>query len=228
VNVLTHVLLYFCSHLHVRTLERDQDPKSEGSGAMLFHTLKAMLLIIPQSTCYNVLKERLVSTSRFRQSTIACTSINTVPENMNKVTRDPGAETKLYVTRIQKVRSLHCAAAWEAIRAESLEVPRRSREEVLEEGAGRREWLGYASKEEEKAAQLKFQEEKKQQQGEFTIEEVGNTYHDLDSASTETLKMKPYSPNDLPPPAPIAPAAQAKKPKEDVRWKGYWANSDVV
>jgi hypothetical protein len=100
---------------------------------MLFQTLKALLLIIPQSTCYNVLKERLVSTSRFRQSTIACTSINTVPENMNKMSRDPGAETKLYVMRILKVRSLHCTAAWEAIRAESLEVPTRNREEVLEE-----------------------------------------------------------------------------------------------
>jgi hypothetical protein len=209
-------------------LERDQEPKSEGSGAMLFQTLKALLLIIPQSTCYNVLKERLVSTSRFRQSTIACTSINAVPENTNKVSRDPGAETKLYVARILKVRSLHCVAAWETIRAESLEVPTRNQEEVLEEGAGRRKWLGYASKEEEKAAQLKFQEEKKQHQGEFSIEEVGNAYHDLDSASNETPKMKPYNPNDLPPSTPIAPAAQAKKPKEDVRWKGYWANSDVV
>jgi hypothetical protein len=209
-------------------LQRDQDPKSEGSGAMLFQTLKALLLIIPQSTCYNVLKERLVSTSRFRQSTIACTAINFVPENTNKVSRDPGAETKLYVARILKVRTLHCAAAWEAIRAESLEIPTRSREEVLEEGAGRREWLGYASKEEEKAAQLKFQEEKKQHQGEFSIEEVGNAYHDLDSASDGTPKMKPYTPNDAPPLAPRSPAAQPKKPKEDVRWKGYWANSDVV
>lgn len=209
-------------------LERDQDPKSEGSGAMLFQALKALLLIIPQSTCYNVLKERLVSTSRFRQSTIACTAIITVPKNTNKASRDPDAETKLYVTRILKVRSLHCAAAWETIRAESLESPTRSPEEVAEEGAGRREWLGYASKEEEKLAQLKFQEEKKQHRGEFSIEEVGNTYHDLDSASNETPKMKPYSPNDAPPLAPRSPAAQPKKPKEDVRWKGYWANSDVV
>jgi hypothetical protein len=208
-------------------LERDQDPKSEGSGAMLFQALKALLLIIPQSTCYNVLKERLVSTSRFRQSTIACTSINIVPGNgTNKVpSRDPVAETKLYVTRIMKVRSLHCAAAWETIRAESLESPTRSPpEQVVDEGAGRREWLGYASKEEEKAAQLKFQEDKKQQQGEFSIEEVGNTYQELDSASNGTPKMKPYSPNDPPPSAPREPATQAKKPKEDVRWKGYWAN----
>jgi hypothetical protein len=217
----------YCSHLHVRMLERDKDPKSEGSGAMLFQALKSLLLIIPQSTCYNVLKERLVSTSRFRQSTIACTAINVVPVNStNKLSsRDPGAETKLYVTRIMKVRSLHCAAAWETIRAESLESPTRSPpEQVLEEGADRREWLGYASKEEEKLAQLKFQQEKKQQQGEFSIEEVGNAYHDLDSASNGTPKMKPYSENDAPPLSPREPAAQAKKPKEDVRWKGYWAN----
>lgn len=215
----------FCSHLHVRMLELDKDPKSEGSGAMLFQALKSLLLILPQSTCYNVLKDRLVSTSRFRQSTIAYTSINTFSANTNKVSRDPGAETKLYVTRIEKVRSLHCTAAWQTIRAESLEIPTRSPEQVLDEGAGRRKWLGYATKEEDKLAQQKFQEEKKRQQGEFAIEEVGNTYHDLvDSVST----APPNSPTDAPSPNPRSPAAHAKTPKEDVRWKGYWENTDGV
>lgn len=35
---------------------------------MLFKALKALLMMLPQSTCYHVLKDRLVSVSRFRQS----------------------------------------------------------------------------------------------------------------------------------------------------------------
>jgi hypothetical protein len=49
-------------------LEVDVDPDEEGSGTMLFKALKALLMMLPQSTCYHILKDRLVSVSRFRQS----------------------------------------------------------------------------------------------------------------------------------------------------------------
>lgn len=58
-------------HLHVRMLEVDVDPDDEGSGSMLFKALKALLMMLPQSTCYHILKDRLVSVSRFRQSSFA-------------------------------------------------------------------------------------------------------------------------------------------------------------
>uniref|UniRef100_A0A7R9WMY5 BSD domain-containing protein n=1 Tax=Craspedostauros australis TaxID=1486917 RepID=A0A7R9WMY5_9STRA len=39
---------------------------------MLFLTLKSLLMILPQSACFHILKDRLVSASRFRQS-VLCT-----------------------------------------------------------------------------------------------------------------------------------------------------------
>lgn len=37
---------------------------------MLFKSLKSLLLLLPQSTCYFILRDRLVSVSRFRQTTV--------------------------------------------------------------------------------------------------------------------------------------------------------------
>jgi hypothetical protein len=44
---------------------------------MLFKALKALLMMLPQSTCYHVLKDRLVSVSRFRQSSFAASARRT-------------------------------------------------------------------------------------------------------------------------------------------------------
>lgn len=92
-------------HLHVRMLE-DNDRTDEGSGFMLFKLLKSLLMILPQSTCYRILRDRLTSVARFRQ---------TVPI----VKRVDAGDTESFVNRILTVRHLHCRVTWEAIRADS-------------------------------------------------------------------------------------------------------------
>lgn len=99
--------------LHIRMLERDTDIKAEGSGTMLFRTLKSLLMIIPNSTCYNVLRDRLNSVAKFRQSTITVQRLQP-PKNLS-------GERDIYVVRVLQVRALHCQAEWQTIRAESLE-----------------------------------------------------------------------------------------------------------
>jgi Vacuolar protein 14 C-terminal Fig4p binding len=100
--------------LHIRMLEKDTDVKAEGSGTMLFRTLKSLLMIIPKSTCYTVLRDRLNSVSKFRQSTITVERFK--PPKSILVDRD------IYVARVLQVRAMHCEAEWQVIRAMSLET----------------------------------------------------------------------------------------------------------
>ena len=184
-------------HLHVRMLEIDTDPLAEGSGTMLFQTLKEILMIIPQSACYNVLSDRLVSTSRFRQSVIS-----------NKSAKDDrrlGKWTEVFVSRVAKVRKMHCNIVWENIRAESLETNQagsdsnrrdRQADELKHElGANRREWLGYASKEEEMAAQNKYQEDKRTRD-KVQIEEIHEGYEDLAGVKGGTSAIQLFNDDD--------------------------------
>ena len=190
------VLISLCSHLHVRMLVRDADPISEGSGTMLFQLLKSVLMILPQSTCYNILKDRLTSISRFRQSSGSL---------LRRRDRQPTAlsnETKQLVDRIEAVRFLHCSAIWQNIRADSLELPKLEPEAVHDEGADRRGWLGYSSKEDETEVRRKYKEEKNRRQtSSISIEEVTNDYQDLKVVGEN-----------------------AEKPEQDVQWKKYWAD----
>lgn len=112
------VSIIYNSHLHVRMLESDKEPLAEGSGTMLFQVLKSLLMIVPQSTCYNLLRNRLTSTSRFRQSVI---SLKADDSNVWL-----SKETEQLVNRVLDIRQMHCSALWETIRAESLEtaIPR--------------------------------------------------------------------------------------------------------
>lgn len=186
-------------------LENDPIPLEEGSGTMLFQTLKALLMLIPQSTCYNVLRDRLVSTSRFRQSVIGTPLSDDVDEHL-------GYETVIFVDRVLEIRALHCEAMWKTIRAESLEtVNAESKidfindnvQEVHEEGEHRREWLGYNSKEEERIAQARFREEKRRrQQAGVSIEEIG--HYETITADGEAKSLLPN-----------------KEP--DGTWKEYWS-----
>lgn len=193
-------------HLHVRMLECDKYPVAEGSGTMLFRTLKSLLMLIPQSTCYNVLRDRLVSTSRFRQSVIAVRS----SDDGTILSRD----TEMFVNRVIEVRALHCNAMWETIRADSLEstLAETKQEDMSghEEGAGRREWLGYSSKEEERVAQARYREEKRRHQNGFAIEEVrNNEYNNFESMPEEGAEAKNLFPNS----------------ETDESWKDYWAQA---
>jgi hypothetical protein len=200
------VLLYH-SHLHVRMLENDKDPLVEGSGTMLFQTLKSLLMLIPQSTCYNLLRDRLVSTSRFRQSVIAVLA-NDEGNGLSK-------ETEMFVNRVLDVRAMHCEALWETIRAESLEslkADTKLEEEDVpqEEGADKREWLGYGTKEEERVAQARFREEKRRRQAGVVIEEDRTSYNDLESMATEGEGQNLH-PNK----------------EEDESWKDYWTQNNT-
>ena len=130
-------------HLHLRMLECEDDPYSEGSGAMLFRTLKSILMLLPQSSSYMILKERLLSVARFRQSAVALSGSAT------NIAR--GSMTDVLVKRVARIRKLHCDAKWRNIRAESLEEPCRliSDDQKLSAAQQRREWLGYADEDEE-------------------------------------------------------------------------------
>jgi hypothetical protein len=180
-------------HLHVRMLETDTDPVAEGSGTMLFLTLKRTLMLIPQSASYNVLRDRLVSISRFRQSVIA--------NNSRDDEQNLSTETEVFVSRILEIRRMHCTALWETIRAESLEnitmttawrkTETKEEYEALarEPGSDRRNWLGYTSKEEERAAKLKYQEERRKIQGTgISIEEINGSYNDFSSLPSDGVR----------------------------------------
>lgn len=180
----SHHYLNVFSHLHVRMLESDKQPLAEGSGTMLFRTLKSLLMLLPQSTCYDILQNRLVSTSRFRQSVLA-----------GKVQDDGSSHsdlTQIFVSRVVEVRDLHCRAMWETVRIDSLETPYKAKisetkedarsSPIREEGQDRREWLGFASKEEHDQAQARYQDEKKkQQQSGLSIEEIKEGYNTFES-----------------------------------------------
>lgn len=187
-------------------LEEDRDPMAEGSGTMLFQTLRSLLMCIPQSTCYTVLRDRLVSISRFRQSK--------VHSRLDDHKIQP--QTEMFVNRVLDVRALHCDALWETIRAESIEEngfyesKTDTQEETKEAGADRREWLGYSSKEEEIETQAKLRDEKmRRQEAGLTIEEVNHSYNDFESMKTDA-EVKDLLPND----------------DEDESWKQQWAGDD--
>ena len=189
----------------MRMLECDPNPTAEGSGTMLFQTLKYLLMLIPQSTCYNILRDRLISTSRFRQTVIPPARID-LGISLSK-------ETEAFVSRILDVRELHCDAMWQTIRADSLEsahVPTDPPGRGEEGTSERHEWLGYSSKTEEETSRAKFQEDKRRLQSGFSIEEIRPGYNDFESMVTDG-DVKNYLPNG----------------DENESWKDYWAQSET-
>jgi hypothetical protein len=193
-------------------LERDMKPNDEGSGVMLFQLLKSLLMILPQSTCYRILRDRLVSVSRFRQSTMVLKSAKPVKDTKLK---NLGADTKSYISRVQYVRRQNCSATWQKIRRESLEVPKRILEVVVDEGADRRMWLGYASNEEQEDSVKQLQHEKYEKQSNgFSVEEVNNNYQDLETITDDSTKLKSLVPNGT--------------SNVEEQWKQFWSISDPL
>ena len=187
-------------------LDSDKELLAEGSGTMLFQVLKSLLMILPQSTCYNLLRSRLTSTSRFRQSVVAL--------NANNTNVWLSKETEIFVNRVLDVRQMHCAALWETIRVESLETglseaqkEEEKKQEYHEDGRDRRTWLGYGSKEEERIAQARFREEKRRRQASgVTIEEINTNYNDLNAVNTGGIQTNDFLPN----------------PEDNESWKDFW------
>ena len=222
-------------HLHVRMLETDEDPLAERSGTMLFQVLKSLLMLIPQSACYNVLRDRLVSTSRFRQSVIANNSHDD-EQNLSK-------ETEIFVSRVLTVRRMHCRTVWKTIRAESLEtIPANGRTHEStkrpnrEEGVDRREWLGYATVEEEEKSKAKYKEERQGSRGinGVTIEEVVDTYNEFPAFPNDAIaelvlneELVAAAVEQAEPDSSAKPIEEIKETEEkDEEWKAFWSKSE--
>ena len=203
-------------HLHLRMLECDNDPKTEGSGGMLFRTLKILLMMLPQSTCYKILRDRLMTVSRFRQTALAAGRQNDEEE--------PSEEPLLeFAQRVMEVRTIHCNARWEAIRSESLETADRDDHSVIvDEGADRREWLGYANKEEESTAKERYREENRRSRIDFSIEEVHTDYHELHAIGSPPNKKSSES-EDTTKRIPPNPEQLGEHYERDDHWKGFWS-----
>jgi len=107
-------------HLHLRLLQQDivsSNAKSkEGCSVMLFRVLKSMLMVLPLSTSYKILRKRLLTVAKFRSATSHPLSSITLDSSSVKTNN-----TELFVSRLQSVRNMHCAARWRKIRSESLE-----------------------------------------------------------------------------------------------------------
>ncbi|CAB9503730.1 Protein VAC14 homolog [Seminavis robusta] len=235
-------------HLHVRMLEGSEDPFAEASGAMLFKALKFLSMIVPQSTCYNVLKDRLISISRFRQSTAmaipASAVVQGAAESAKIASTRVNEQTEAFVARILNVRAIHCDAMWQTIRSESLETQAPTEPgPVHDEGESRRQWLGYASKEEQQKAEERYKREKltRQEGSGLTIEQLGG-YEDLgggdrpDQDDPEADDKEEKRDNPLPlgkrgkgkqslklplPKEGEEPTATTSDAQEEA-WKAYW------
>jgi hypothetical protein len=205
-------------HFHLRMLEADADPSVEGSGAMLFRALKLLLMIVPQSSCYRILRDWLVTASRFRQSALVRSPFvppapkPSLEEGQEEGEEKPEEEKEdkwLFGARVLEVRKLHCDVCWETIRSESLETPSIANVQH-DDGSQKRKWLGFASKEEELASQKKFAEEKRQLSSGFKIEEITDKkYHQIeDMATHEVQKYQVAPPNN--------------EGGEEGEWKDYW------
>ena len=137
--------------LHLSMLECNENPALEGSGAMLYRVLKSLLMLLPQSTSYNILQQRLLSVARFRQCAVHLHGMSYVEIR--------GTSAEVFVHRILEVRQLHCNARWRSIRSESLEPFSVTDYDGVDIDEGRRAWLGYANEEEEKQGRHKFRTE---------------------------------------------------------------------
>jgi hypothetical protein len=98
-------------HLHLLMLQQDEGRTHEGSSIMLYRVLKSILMALPQSTSYMILKERLTSVSRFYLN---------MRSQSNGMVSDEHF-TRAFVDNLLEIRTLHCDVKWRSIRASSLE-----------------------------------------------------------------------------------------------------------
>lgn len=188
---------------------------------MLFQLLKSVLMILPQSACYRILRDRLVSISRFRQSTIA----NSTKFRADLESSTLSADARRFVNRIIEIRLMHCNATWHTIRQESLETSLPLvREHADDEGVDRRSWLGYDSKEEQLNAETAYQNGKHV----VRIEDVSPGYHDIGSDANSIAIKDFVVPDETE--ASRGTVVQLRESdvnnEDDIQWKKYWAAAD--
>jgi hypothetical protein len=197
-------------------LERDKAKSDEGSGTMLFHLLKSILMILPQSTCYCVLRDRLVSISNFRQSTM----IRNLSKSLGHEPFILSSGTKRFVDRTIRIRNLHCRATWQTIRQESLEIKKIAPE--YSDGANRRSWLGYSSKEEQLNAERIF---RNGIMSNVHVEDTNSGYHDIALVENQIPVNNFLVPNEM----KESDGVVVKDDDDDAegkQWKAFWASAD--
>lgn len=155
--------------LHIGLLECDENPELEGSGAMLYRLLKSILMLLPQSTSYNILHQRLMAVARFRQSAVNL-------QGMTFIEVTTGTSSDIYVHRILEIRKIHCESKWCSIRSESLEPTSVTDFDLIDVDASRRNWLGYKDEEDEKSSREQFLSNHRQRS---TQENHDNSYFDF-------------------------------------------------
>jgi hypothetical protein len=201
-------------------LERDRKQSDEGSGTMLFQLLKSILMILPQSTCYRVLRDRLVSVSNFRQSTMI-RSASKSKGDLESIKLP--SSTLQFVGRTRYIRNLHCRATWQAIRQDSLEVKKLAPESADTDESDRRSWLGYASKEEQVAAERAFRDEKKYS---GRIEDISPGYHEMSSSGNHQKVNNFIVPIENKSGIGVADELHTADNDDDNQWKDFWATAD--
>jgi hypothetical protein len=218
-------------HLHLLMLECDDEESREGSGAMLFHTLRSLLMLIPQSTSWRVLKDRLLTVSRFRQSAIHMSQ--TVQSSNIEGTR-----TEVYVRQIKQTRTLHCDSRWRMVRAESLEAVDvdialvSSQEDANGEAKKRRDLLGYKNAEDKIATQKRMRQylnprvHRVGEEGKYdeftTLDRNGDGG---DTLNTTGLKEKGEAGEDEQEVVEVEEEGKAEEGPDQQQWKEYWAHT---
>jgi hypothetical protein len=201
--------------LHLKMLECDEDPIDEGSSAMLYRLLKSILMILPQSTSYNLLQKRLLSVARFRQCAIHLEGMSNVEIR--------GTSTEVFVHRILEIRKIHCDAKWRSIRSESLEPASVMDYDGVDINAGRRNWLGYANEKDEKKTKEMYKNEanrrsdvdktySKSYRG-FHGKEAGISLDDREDERDNSQKESKKNSTD------------DDNNDDEMKWKEYWAET---
>jgi hypothetical protein len=203
--------------LHLCMLECDENPALEGSGAMLYRVLKSILMLLPQSTSYNILQQRLLSVARFRQCAVHLHGMSHVEIR--------GTSAEVFVHRILEVRQLHCNAKWKSIRSESLEPSTVIDLDGVDIDKGRRNWLGYENEEEEEKGRMKYRNQHIttsssnengviKYQGFHKEEAVSPDDRDKEIAERE-MNEDSYDNND-----------SSDEDGDNEKWKEYWAGDE--
>lgn len=195
--------------LHLQMLECNEDPALEGSGAMLYRVLKSILMLLPQTTSYNILKERLLSVARFRQCAVHLHGMSYVEIR--------GTSAEVFVHRILEVRQLHCNAKWRSIRSESLEPSGVSDYDTIDIDEGRRDWLGYATKQDEKTSKQKYRTENTrtdQEEKEYNTDNYSSLHQEGEFSPDDREDTHGSANNDQ--------DVSDEEDDEDVQWKEAW------
>jgi len=188
-------------YLHLKMLESDEDPSQEGSSAMLYRLLKSILMILPQSTSYNILQKRLSSVARFRQCAVHLEGMSTIGIKHTM--------TEVFVHWILEVRKVHCDAKWRSIRSESLEPASVLNYDDVDIDVGRRSWLGYSNgEEEEKTRQMYKNDAKFRSHTESNHSNQYEAFPENDNATETQEQNKDEGTTD-----------------EELQWKQYWEES---